>query len=165
MIISLIAAMSQNRVIGRDNDLPWKLPDDMKFFQRTTRGHVVIMGRKNYDSLPPSYKPLPNRTNVILTRQAGFQAEDCVVFNKLDDALEYSKTEGEQEAFVIGGGQIYQQALEKSDKIYLTEIQAEIDGDTFFPALGADWKEVSREHHSADERHQYSFDFVTYEKA
>lgn len=165
MIISLIAAMSKNRVIGRDNDLPWKLPDDMKFFQRTTRGHIVIMGRKNYDSLPPSYKPLPNRTNVILTRQAEFNAEDCVVFGNLEDALEYSRNEGEQEAFVIGGGQIYEQALEKSDRIYLTEIEAEIDGDTFFPKLSSDWKEGSREHHSADERHQYAFDFVTYEKA
>lgn len=165
MIISLIAAMSQNRVIGRDNDLPWKLPDDMKFFQRTTRGHVVIMGRKNYDSLPASYKPLPNRTNVILTRQAGFKAEDCVVFDNLEGALNFSKNKGEQEVFVIGGGQIYDQAIEKSDRIYLTEIEAEIDGDTFFPELGADWKEVSREHHSADERHQYAFDFVTYEKA
>ena len=164
MIISLIAAMSKNRVIGRDNDLPWKLPDDMKFFQRTTRGHVVIMGRKNYDSLPPSYKPLPNRTNVILTRQEGYEAEDCVVFDNLDSALNFSRKEGEQEAFVIGGGQIYEQALEKSDRIYLTEIEAEIDGDTFFPKLSADWKEVSREHHSADERHQYAFDFVIYEK-
>ena len=165
MIISLIAAMSHNRVIGRDNDLPWKLPDDMKFFQRTTKGHVVIMGRKNYDSLPPSYKPLPNRTNVILTRQKGYEAEDCVVFDNLDSALNFSRKEGEQEAFVIGGGQVYEQAIAKSDRIYLTEIKAEIDGDTFFPKFGADWKEISREHHSADERHQYAFDFVIYEKA
>lgn len=157
--------MSHNRVIGRDNDLPWKLPDDMKFFQRTTKGHVVIMGRKNYDSLPPSYKPLPNRTNVILTRQKGYEAEDCVVFDNLDSALNFSRKEGEQEAFVIGGGQVYEQAIAKSDRIYLTEIKAEIDGDTFFPKFGADWKEISREHHSADERHQYAFDFVIYEKA
>lgn len=142
MTISLIAAMSQNRVIGRDNDLPWKLPDDMKFFQRTTKGHVVIMGRKNYDSLPPNYKPLPNRTNIILTRQAGFIAEDCIVCDNLEDALKYSRNEGEQEVFVIGGGQVYEQALDQSDRIYLTEIDAEIEGDTFFPELNDSWKEV-----------------------
>ena len=157
--------MSQNRVIGRDNDLPWKLPDDMKFFQRTTKGHVVIMGRKNYDSLPPNYKPLPNRTNIILTRQAGFIAEDCIVCDNLEDALKYSRNEGEQEVFVIGGGQVYEQALDQSDRIYLTEIDAEIEGDTFFPELNDSWKEVKRENHSTDERHKYSFDFVTYEKA
>ena len=164
MIISLIAAMTENRVIGKDNDLPWKLPDDMKYFQKTTKGHVVIMGRKNYDSLPPSFKPLPNRTNVILTRQARYEAEDCVVFNDLSQALDFAKSEGEEEVFVIGGGQVYQEAISKSDRIYLTEIHTEIEGDTFFPSLDDSWKEISREHHDVDDRHQYAFDFVVYEK-
>ncbi len=161
MIISLIAAMTENRVIGKDNDLPWKLPDDMKYFQKTTRGHVVIMGRKNYDSLPPSFKPLPNRTNVILTRQEGYQAKDCVVFNDLGQAFDFAKSEGEKEVFVIGGGQ---EAISTSDRIYLTEIHTEIEGDTFFPALDDSWKEMSRAHHDVDDRHQYAFDFVVYEK-
>ncbi|MFY0652509.1 MAG: dihydrofolate reductase [Cyclobacteriaceae bacterium] len=162
MIVSLIAAMTKNRVIGRNNDLPWKLPDDMKYFQRTTKGHTVIMGRKNYDSLPPSFKPLPNRNNIILTRQAGYQAEGCEVFGSLEDALASVITENE--VFVIGGGQIYEQALQAGDRIYLTQIDAEIDGDTFFPHMGEEWKEVSRTSHPADDRHIYSFDFVVYEK-
>jgi len=164
MIISLIAAMTENRVIGKDNDLPWKLPDDMKYFQKTTKGHVVIMGRKNYDSLPPSFKPLPNRTNVILTRQNGYQAKDCVVINNLSQAFDFAKSEGEKEVFVIGGGQIYQEAISICDRIYLTEIKTEIEGDTFFPILDSSWKEKSRAPHDVDDRHQFAFDFVVYEK-
>lgn len=164
MKISLIAAMTKNRVIGKDNDLPWKLPDDMKYFQQTTKGHVVIMGRKNYDSLPPSFKPLPNRTNVILTRQKGYKANECVVYDNLEDALEFAKGKDEQEVFVIGGGQVYKEAITKGDRIYLTEIQTEIDGDVFFPAMDASWKAVSRKHHPTDDRHKYAFDFVVYEK-
>ncbi len=164
MKIALIAAMTRNRVIGKDNDLPWKLPDDMKFFQQQTKGHVVIMGRKNYDSLPPKFKPLPNRTNVILTRQENFKAEGCVVVSGLEEALDFARSSGEDEVYVIGGGEVYNQALSQSNRIYLTEIDTELSGDTFFPALGAEWKEVSRRHHPADERHSYAFDFVTYEK-
>lgn len=164
MKISLIAAMTKNRVIGKDNDLPWKLPDDMKYFQQTTKGHVVIMGRKNYDSLPPSFKPLPNRTNVILTRQQGYQADDCEVFGNLKEALEFAKSQGEEEVFVIGGGQVYKEAIAKGDRIYLTEIHTEIEGDVYFPEMDASWTEVSRAHHLADDRHKYAFDFVVYEK-
>ncbi|MEO9804689.1 MAG: dihydrofolate reductase [Reichenbachiella sp.] len=165
MKIALIAAMSKNRVIGINNDLPWHLPDDMKFFMETTQGHVVIMGRKNYDSLPKKFKPLPNRTNVILTRQGGYQVEDCTVFHDIDEAFKFAGTQGENELFVIGGGQIYQMAMDRADVIYLTEIDAEIEnGEVFFPEMGADWREVSRNHHPEDGRHQYSFDFVKYEK-
>ena len=165
MKISLIAAMSKNRVIGINNDLPWHLPDDMKYFMETTKGHVVIMGRKNFDSLPPKFKPLPHRTNVILTRQQGFEVADCVVYHDIKDAYAFAEGQGEQELFVIGGGQIYQMAMERADMIYLTEIDAHIkNGEVFFPEMTGDWEEVSREHHPADERHEFSFDFVKYEK-
>ncbi len=164
MKISLIAAMMQNRVIGRDNDLPWSLPDDMRFFQTTTKGHIVIMGRKNYDSLPPKFKPLPNRTNIVLTRNTTFKAAGCIIYTNLKDAIAYAKTHNEQELFIIGGGEIYRQALEFADRIYLTEINHSLQGDTYFPEFGEEWKATKRTHHAADEKHQYSFDFVTYEK-
>lgn len=165
MKIALIAAMSKNRVIGINNDLPWHLPDDMKYFMESTKGHVVIMGRKNFDSLPPKFKPLPNRTNVILTRQEDYEVADCVVFNKMTDAYAYAEEQGEKELFVIGGGQIYQMAIDRADVIYLTEIDADIEnGEVFFPEMGDEWEETSRRHHPADERHQYAFDFVKYEK-
>ncbi|MEO9967727.1 MAG: dihydrofolate reductase [Reichenbachiella sp.] len=165
MKIALIAAMSKNRVIGINNDLPWHLPDDMKYFMETTKGHVVIMGRKNYDSLPKKFKPLPNRTNLILTRQHGYKIDGCTVFNDIDQAYDFAQSLGEQELFVIGGGQIYEMAMERADVIFLTEINAEIEnGEVFFPKMGAEWKEISRIHHTADDRHKYSFDFVKYEK-
>lgn len=165
MKIALIAAMSKNRVIGINNDLPWHLPDDMKYFMEATKGHIVIMGRKNYDSLPKKFKPLPNRTNVVLTRQIGYRIEGCTVFNNIQDAYGFAGSRGENELFVTGGGQIYQMAIQQADIIYLTEIHAEIGhGDVFFPKMGKDWEEVSRRHRPADERHKYSFDFVKYMK-
>jgi len=163
MKISLIAAMTQNRVIGRDNDLPWRLPDDMKYFQDTTKGHVVIMGRKNFDSLPQKFKPLPNRTNIVLTRNSNFKVEGCLIFGELDEAISYAKSINESELFIIGGGEIYKQSLQLADKIYLTEIHHKLAGDTFFPALDNNWIEKSRVHHGVDSRHTYSFDFVIYE--
>ncbi|MEP2024589.1 MAG: dihydrofolate reductase [Reichenbachiella sp.] len=165
MKIALIAAMSKNRVIGINNDLPWHLPDDMKYFMETTKGHVVIMGRKNFDSLPPKFKPLPNRTNVILTRRKSFEVPDCTVFNDIDAAYDFAVEQGEQELFVIGGGQIYEMAMDRADVIYLTEIDAHIEnGEVFFPEMRSEWKETSRKHHPLDDRHKYSFDFVKYEK-
>lgn len=165
MKIALIAAMSKNRVIGINNDLPWHLPDDMKYFMETTQGHVVVMGRKNYDSLPKKFKPLPNRTNLILTRQQGYDVEGCTVFHDINEAYNFAELQGEDELFVIGGGQIYQMAIDQADVVYLTEINAEIeDGEVFFPEMGMNWQEVSRIHHPADDRHKYSFDFVRYEK-
>src|SRR5687767_7629580 len=111
MIVSLIAAMAQNRVIGRNNDLPWKLPDDMKFFMQTTKGHHVIMGRKNYDSLGEKYKPLPQRTNIVITRQKDLQAPGCTIVHSLQDALAIATQNHEPEAFVIGGAEIYKLSL------------------------------------------------------
>lgn len=165
MIISMIAALSRNRVIGKDNDLPWRLPDDMKFFMQTTSGHHVIMGRKNYESLPEKFRPLPNRTNIVVTRQPGYTAKNCKVVHSLADGIEIAKSAGETELFIIGGSQIYDQALGVSGRLYLTEIDSDIEGDAYFPDLNPKmWKEVSRQHHPADERHIYSFDFVTYRR-
>ncbi len=165
MIISLIAAVSHNRVIGKNNDLPWHLPDDMKFFMQTTKGHHCIMGRKNYESLPEKFKPLPNRTNIVITRQKNFNAPGCLVMNAIDQGLSVAQNNNENEVFIIGGAEIYREAMEQTHRMYLTEIYAEIDGDTYFPTFNKHlWKEIKREHHAADERHKFAFDYVVYEK-
>jgi len=164
MIISLIAAMSKNRVIGKNNDLPWRLPDDMKYFQNTTNGHVVIMGRKNFDSLPAKFKPLPNRTNIILTRNKEFEADGCEIFTDLSEAVRFANNCKEEELFIIGGGEIYNQSLHLADRIYLTRINQEIEGDTYFPELAPEWKVVKKNHHPKDDRHQYNFDFLIFER-
>lgn len=165
MIISLIAALSQNHVIGKDNDLPWHLPDDMKYFMQTTNGHHCIMGRKNYDSIPAKFKPLPNRTNIVVTRQKNFNAPGCLVVNSLDEAIAIAKNNNEDELFIIGGADIYKQSMPQMQRMYLTEIKALIDGDTFFPEFKKEeWQETKRTLHPVDERHKYDFDFVVYEK-
>jgi dihydrofolate reductase len=165
MMVSLIAAMAENRVIGRNNDLPWKLPDDMKFFMQTTKGHHVVMGRKNYDSLQDKFKPLPNRTNIVVTRQQHFQAPGCTVVNSIEKALEIGRNNQEPELFIIGGAEIYSLSLRYADKIYLTEIHEKVDGDTYFPEFDKlRWRETARVKHDKDDRHIYSFDFVTYER-
>ena len=165
MIISLIAACSKNRVIGKNNDLPWKLPDDMKYFMQTTKGHHVIMGRKNYDSLPDKFKPLPNITYFVLTHQPKLKAPGCLVVNSMVRAIGIARSNGEPETFVIGGAEIYRLAMAEADKLYLTEIDAVIEGDTYFPEFEkSEWKEISRKSHPADDLHAYSFHFVVYEK-
>jgi dihydrofolate reductase len=165
MIISLIAALAKNRTIGKNNDLPWHLPDDMKYFMQTTKGHYVIMGRKNYDSIPEKFKPLPNRTNIVVTRKKNFIALGCIVVNSLDEGINLAKDANEKEVFIIGGAEIYKLSLSVATRLYLTEINGNIEGDTFFPAIdNADWKEVSRVHHEKDSRHAFDFDFVVYNK-
>jgi len=165
MIISMIAAVSKNRVIGKNNDLPWKLPDDMKFFMEKTKGHHAIMGRKNYESIPHKFKPLPNRTNIVVTRQEHFNAPGCIVVDSVERGLEIARHNQEVEAFIIGGAEIYKLGMSYAHRLYLTEINAEIPGDTFFPQYDkAQWLEISREHHNKDERHAYEFDFVIYNK-
>ncbi len=165
MRISLIAAMTRNRVIGKDNDLPWHLPDDFKFFQQMTKGHHVIMGRRNFESLPPKFRPLPFRTNIILTRKSTYDKPGVITVENLDKAFAVAKTAGDPEPFVIGGGEIYELALPKVERMYITEIDAEIIGDTFFPEINwTEWKEIARQKHGKDERHQYAFDFVVYER-
>ena len=165
MKISMIAAMSQNKVIGKNNDLPWHLPDDFQFFKDTTKGHHVIMGRKNYESLPHKFRPLPNRTNIVMTRNSAFEAAGVTTVTDLQKALDLAATQGETEAFIIGGGQIYSLGLTYADCIYLTEINATVAGDTFFPELDHNvWIEIDRKHHPADEKHAFDFDFVTYKR-
>lgn len=165
MKISLIAALSKNRVIGKNNDLPWHLPDDMKYFMQTTKGHHVIMGRRNYESIPEKFRPLPNRTNIVVTRQKDFVASHCLVVNSIEEGLSIAKKAGELEVFIIGGAEIYKVGMALTQRMYLTEIQAEIQGDTYFPEIApSHWKEISRVHHSADDRHQFEFDFVVYDK-
>jgi len=165
MTISIIAAVAKNQVIGKGNDLPWRLPDDMKFFMQTTNGHHVIMGRKNYESLPEKFKPLPNRTNIVVTRQRNYQAPGCMIVHELSDGISLAKKNDEKELFIIGGAEIYKLALPMTDVLYLTEIDVEMEGDTFFPPWDKkEWKEVSTQHHAADSKHQFAFDFKVYKK-
>jgi len=155
MRVSLIWAMTRNRVIGRDNALPWRLPDEMRHFMRTTLGHTVIMGRKQFDAMG---KPLPKRTNVVVSRNPAYAANGAVVVRTIDEAIEYARAAGDDEAMVIGGGEIYSLALPKADRLYFTLIDTEMDGDTFFPAFDeTQWKEVEREDHDADERHPFAY--------
>lgn len=165
MIISLIAALTKNHVIGKNNDLPWHLPDDMKYFMNTTKAHYVIMGRKNYESIPEKFRPLPNRTNIVVSRQKDYPAPGCILVNSLEEGIALANQAGEQEVFIIGGAEIYAQGLKHCNKLYLTEIDTILDGDTYFPALEKNnWREISRIHHVSDSRHAYAFDFVVYEK-
>ena len=166
MRVSLIVAVSENGVIGKDNDLIWHLPKDMKFFKDTTQGHHVIMGRKNFESIPHKFRPLPNRTNVIVTRHSGYIAEDCIVVHSVEDSIEVAKKNGDTEPFVIGGGQIYKLALENNmiDRIYLTRIHHTFEGDTFFPDLSEDWKVIARKDCKADEKNKYDYSFLVLEK-
>lgn len=162
MVISLIAALTKNMVIGKNNDLPWKLPDDMKYFMETTKGHPVIMGRKNYESLPPKYRPLKERKNIVLSRNQ--KIDGVTTVGSMDEALAEAKKE-RSGIFVIGGAQIFSLALPLANKLYLTEIDAVLDGDTFFPLFNKNqWKETSRIHHAKDDRHAYAFDFVVYQR-
>lgn len=165
MIVSHIVAATENNVIGLENDLPWSLPDDMKFFKETTKGHYVIMGRKNYESLPPKWRPLPNRSNVIVTRNKDLKIEGTTVVNSIEEGIEVAQNDKELETFIIGGGEIFHQSLDLIDRIYFTQIHTEIEGDTFYPEIDmTKWEEVSRREHPADERHPYSFTFLIYEK-
>jgi len=162
MKVAMIAAMAKNRVIGLDNDMPWHLPDDLKFFKATTTGKPVIMGRKTFESI--GSKPLPNRPNYVISRQKEFSADGVSVFSSVEQALE--ALQEHEEVIIMGGGQLYKMMLPKADKLYLTLINAEINGDTHFPDwTGVAWNELSRVHHQKDERHAFEFDFVTLERA
>ena len=138
----------------------------MKFFKDTTQGHHVIMGRKNFESIPHKFRPLPNRTNVIVTRQSGYFAEDCIVVNSVEKSIEVAKKNGDTEPFVIGGGQIYKVALENNliERIYLTRIHHVFEGDTFFPNLSEDWNVIASEDCKADEINKYDYSFLVLEK-
>lgn len=158
--VSLIVAMDNERGIGKNNDLMWNLPADMKFFKETTSGHIVVMGRRNYDSIPERFRPLPNRENAVLTRNAGFVAEGCEVFHSLEACLEHYKNETERTVFIIGGGQIYKEALYLGviDKMYITHVDHTFGADTFFPEFDASkWEVETVMEQGVDEKHPYAF--------
>jgi dihydrofolate reductase len=158
MQISLIVAVAQNGVIGHENQLIWHLPDDLKQFKRLTTGHPIIMGRKTFESIG---KPLPNRTSIVITRSKSWSFEGVIVVNSVAEALETARQTDTNEAFVIGGAEIYRLTLPFANKIYLTEVKADFGGDAHFviPHL-EDWQEISRVAHAVDEKHAVAFDFV-----
>jgi dihydrofolate reductase len=167
MIISAIAAVADNGTIGIASDLPWHLPDDLKYFQRTTQGHHVITGRKNYESIPPKYRPLKDRVNLVVTRNPAYEAPGAVVIGSVEEGLRIAEEAGEKEVFIIGGGEIFREALMNHpvQRLYLTLVHADIAGDTHFPLVDpSDWTELSRVHHPADERHAHAFSFVVLER-
>lgn len=164
MTCSIIVAIDKNNGIGKDNDLLWHLPDDMAFFRKTTMGHPIITGRKNYISIPEKYRPLKGRTNIVLTRNEAFREDGIHVSHSLKEAVETAIQFDEDEIFIIGGGQIYKEAMEEGicHRLYVTEVDVVLNADTFFPEIGPEWIEESRVHHPTDEKHKYAFDFVTY---
>lgn len=167
MIVSIIAAVAKDRTIGKDNDLIWHYPKDMAFFKSSTKNHYVIMGRRNYDSIPKKYRPLPHRTNVIVTRQTDLVAEGCLIVNSLEEAIEIAKNDRQDEVFIIGGGQIYTQALNDGlvNKMYLTHIDKDYHGDAFFPEFDLNnWTVSNEEHHDKDDKHEANFVIKTYQK-
>ncbi len=158
-LISAIVAAAENNAIGKDNQLLWHLPNDLRFFKRTTTGHTIIMGRKTYESVG---KPLPNRRNIIITRQPGYAVEGAEVVHSLTAAFE--RCAGQDEVFVVGGAEIYRQALPAVGRIYLTRVHATLPGDSFFPKLDErNWRLVAEDHHAADDRHAYRYTFEIYD--
>jgi len=160
-MISLIWAMDENRVIGYRNQLPWRLPEDLKFFKRVTMGHPIMMGRKTFESIG---KPLPGRENIIVTRDESYQKEGCAVMNSIEDFMSYAKGK-EEEIFVIGGAEIFKEVLPEADKLYLTMIHHQFEGDTFFPVFDIEkWELESREIGPKDEKNPYDYEFLIYKR-
>ena len=159
-MITMIAAIGSNNAIGKDNDLLWHLPNDLKRFKKVTAGHHVIMGRKTFESLG---RPLPKRTNIIISRNKNYIAEGCVVVSSLEAALDAAASD--PNPFILGGAQIYQQAMAMADVLDITLVKAELEADAYFPEIDpTQWKEVAREEHFADDKHAYDYSFVTYKK-
>lgn len=159
-LVTLVVAMADGGVIGRDNRMPWHLPADLAHFKRVTMGKPIVMGRKTFASIG---RPLPGRTNVVVTRDRAFGAEGVTVAHSLDEALDACGDV--PEAMVIGGGEVYAAALPRARRIHLTEVHAAIDGDTRFPAVDpAAWREVARERRDADDRNPHAMSFVTLER-
>ncbi|MBR2088846.1 MAG: dihydrofolate reductase [Fibrobacter sp.] len=152
MLISAIVAVSENNVIGRDGHLPWHLSLDLKRFKAITTGHAIILGRKNYEDIG---RPLPNRTNYVLTRNKDFQAPGCIVCSSLGEAIEAARNAGETECFIIGGAAVYREAMPLVDKLYFTKVLAHVDGDVFFPEWQSEFTKESEEQFQADEKNDY----------
>lgn len=165
MKISIIAAMGTNRGLGFGNKLPWYLPDDLKRFKKLTDGHAVVMGRKTHESIG---RPLPNRRNIVVTRNRGYKAEGCLVVGSMEEAIraaENNATDNDDEIFVIGGAEIYALALPVASRMYLTFVDANVPADVFFPKFDErEWRIVSTENHDQDEKHPYAFVWNVYER-
>ena len=155
-MINIIVATSKNGVIGNNNELIWKLSADLKRFKEITTGNTVVMGRKTYESIG---RALPNRRNIIISRDVHYKVEGCEVVNSLEEAISLSDT-----IFIIGGADIYRQSMDIADNIYLTMVHAELDGDALFPNIGKDWAKLSRVDYEADEKNEYKYSFILYEK-
>ncbi|WP_077621788.1 dihydrofolate reductase [Sediminibacillus massiliensis] len=161
-MISLLYAMDKNRVIGYKNGLPWRLPNDLKFFKKLTTGNTIIMGRKTFDSMNG---PLPNRENVILTTDLDFRAENCHVIHSVDSILDWDQRNPDKELFVIGGGVLFEQILPYADRMYMTLIEESFPGDTYFPNFDEkDWKLVKKEKGEKDDRNPYDYFFLQYDR-
>jgi dihydrofolate reductase len=156
-MIKIIVAMSNNRVIGNNNELIWKLSSDLKRFKELTTGHPVLMGRKTYESIG---RPLPNRRNIIITRNLEYEVEGCETVSSLEEALLLTNNN----CFIIGGGEIYKQSLEVADKIYLTLVHKDFEGDTSFPELGKEWATIDTKDFEADEKNEYNYSFIEYDR-
>ncbi len=161
MLISAIVAISKNNVIGRDGHLPWHLSADLKRFKAITTGHSIVLGRKNYDDIG---RPLPNRTNYVLTRQTSFLAPGCIVCSSLEMALAKAESAGETECFIIGGAAVYREAMPKVKKLYLTKVLSDVEGDVFFPEWGEGWRMVSEEKFPSDEKNDFETLFQVWER-
>ncbi|MGV0925519.1 dihydrofolate reductase [Empedobacter tilapiae] len=160
-MINIVVAKASNNVIGAKNDLIWHLPNDLKHFKSLTSGHPIIMGRKTFESLG---RPLPNRTNIVVTRDQNWNAEGIEIASSLSKAIVAAK-KIDDDIYIIGGGNIYKQAMEFTDVLYITEVHHEFDGDTYFPEIDSDeWEEVEREDFKKNEKHPYAYSFVTYKK-
>lgn len=158
MLLSIIVAIDENYGIGKDNQLMWHLPNDLKFFKNKTMGHHIIMGRKTYESIG---KLLPGRTSVIVTHNKDYKIEGAIVVHSMHEAIQVCKERGETEAFAIGGAAIINEAAKCGDKIYLTEVKEKFDADVYLKEFNrADWKEINREAHTKDDKHAYDYDFV-----
>lgn len=159
-MVTIIAAIAKNNALGKNNDLIWHLPADLKRFKKITSGHHIIMGRHTFESIG---KPLPNRTTVIITRNKNFKAKGCIVVNSLEEAMRL--TEHEEQVYIIGGAQIYRQALLLADALDITEVHAEFDADVYFPVIDSTiWKEVHRKDFKADLKNKFDYSFVSYKK-
>lgn len=165
MILSIIVATSANHVIGRDNDLIWHMPADMKYFKEKTSGHCVITGRKNYESIPEKFRPLPNRTNIVVTRQIDYKAPGAQVASSIDEAIAIAKKTGDKEVFIIGGAEIYKQSISFVNRLYITRIHHEFEGDAFFPEVDLEMFKLTESiAHQADEKNKYHYTFETYDR-
>jgi dihydrofolate reductase len=164
MKLSIIAALSTNNVIGRDNGIPWRQSTDLKRLKAMTMGHHMIMGRKTWDSLG---KPLPGRVMVVISRSDAFAPEGAIVVKSLEDAIRVVEESGDEEPFIAGGAEIFAQSMHRADRMHLTRVHAEVEGDTFFPDFDdvSEWHLVDSEHFEADEKNQYPYSFLTYERS